>query len=129
MKQIKILLGSLLIIAPVFSTLAMPKTATGCEAKRLNIEQQIDYARTYGNTHRIKGLEKALSEVSANCTDETLRADRESTVRKKEIKVEQRRLELAEAQSDGRTDKILKKQRKLKEAQDELKKARAMLTK
>ena len=129
MKHTQILLAGLLVLAPTFSTLAASQTATGCEAKRLNIEQQIDYARTHGNSHRINGLEKALSELNANCTDEGLRAERESNVRKKERKVEDRRQELTEAQADGRIDKINKKQRKLEEAQAELNEARTMLTK
>ena len=129
MKHTQILLAGLLVLSPAFSALAASQTATGCDAKRLNIEQQIDYARTHGNSHRISGLEKALSELNANCTDEGLHAERESDVSKKEQKVEERRQELAEAQADGRTDKINKKQKKLEEAQAELNEARAMLTK
>jgi hypothetical protein len=129
MKPNKTLLAGLLVLIPVFSALAAPQVATGCDAKRQNIEQQIDYARKYGNTYRVTGLEKALSEVNANCTDEGLRAERESDVRKKELKVEERRQELAEAQTDGRADKISKKQRKLEESQAELDEARSMLNK
>lgn len=129
MKHSKILLAGLLILVPVYSTLAATKTATGCEAKRQNIEQQIVYARTHGNNHRIAGLEKALSELNANCTNEGLRAERESDIRKKERKVEERRQELAEAQTDGRKDKISNKLRKLEQAQGELKEARSKLTK
>lgn len=128
MKHTQVLMAGLLVIAPTCSALAASQAATGCEAKRLNIEQQIDYARTYGNSHRVSGLEKALSELNANCTDEGLRAERESDVRKKERKVEKRRQELAEAQADGRQDKISKKQQRLEEAQDELNEARTMLT-
>ncbi|MCG3098447.1 DUF1090 domain-containing protein [Enterobacter cloacae] len=129
MKHIKSLLVSVLILTPAFSTLAASPSASGCEAKRQNIEQQIDYARAHGNNHRIAGLEKALSEVNSHCTDEGLRAERESDVRKKEEKVEERRRELAEAQAEGRTDKISKKQKKLEEAQAELDEAKSMLNK
>lgn len=129
MKHIKTLLVSMLILTPAFSTLAASLSASGCEAKRQNIEQQIDYARAHGNNHRIAGLEKALSEVNSNCTDQGLRAERESDVRKKEEKVEERRRELAEAQADGRTDKINKKQKKLEEAQAELDEAKSRLNK
>lgn len=129
MKHTQTLLAGLLVLAPTFSALASSQAATGCEAKRLNIEQQIDNARTHGNNHRVTGLEKALYELNANCTDEGLRAEREADVRKKERKVESRRQELAEAQADGRTDKISKKQRKLEDAQAELNEARTMLNK
>ncbi|QZN97702.1 DUF1090 domain-containing protein [Symbiopectobacterium purcellii] len=129
MKHTKTLLAGLLVMTPIFSVLATPQAATGCEAKRQDIEQQIDYARTHGNDHRIAGLEKALSELNANCTDEALRAKRESNLREKERKVEKRRQELAEAQANGRKDKISKQQRKLKEAQSELDEARHTLNK
>lgn len=50
MKHSKILLAGLLILVPVYSTLAATKSATGCEAKRQNIEQQIVYAAHTGIT-------------------------------------------------------------------------------
>ncbi|HEQ3521790.1 TPA: DUF1090 domain-containing protein [Citrobacter freundii] len=129
MKNSKILLASMFMLTPVFSVLAAPQIATGCEAKRQSIEQKLDYARVYNNDHHIAGLEKALSELNANCTDERLRADREADVHKKEQKIEERRQELAEAQANGRTDKIIKKQHKLEEAQAELEEANKMLNK
>ncbi len=129
MRYIQTMLAGLLVLAPVFPALATSEVATGCEAKRKDIEQEIDYARTQGNNHRLSGLEKALSELNANCTNEGLLAERKSDVRKKELKVEKSRQELAEAQIDGRADKIRKKQRKLEDAQDELNEAKSMLNK
>ncbi|WP_324280012.1 DUF1090 domain-containing protein [Enterobacter ludwigii] len=129
MKHTQILLAGLLVLAPLFSVQADSQVTTGCEAKRLNIEEQIDYARAHSNNHRIAGLEKALSELNANCTNEGLRAERESDIRKKELKVEERRQELAEARADGRPDKISKKQQKLEDAQYELNEARNRLNK
>lgn len=129
MKFPQTLLASILVITPAFSAQASSPVATGCEAKRQNIQEQIDYARKHNNPHRVSGLEKALSEVNSNCTEAGLRAERESNVREKEQKVEARRQELAEAKADGRSDKISKKERKLEEAQSELNEARTMLTK
>ncbi len=129
MKQMKTVLAAMLVLTPAFSTLAATQAATGCEAKRQDIEQQIEYARAHNNDHRVAGLQKALSELKDNCTDEGLRAEREADVREKAQKVEERRQELAEAQADGRTDKISKKQRKLEEAQAELDEAKSMLNK
>lgn len=128
MKQPYFLLASLLILAPALSAVAAMPVASGCEAKRQDIEQQIRYARSNGNDHRIAGLEKALSEVNAHCTDSGLRAEREADVREKTRKVEEREQELTEARSDGRADKIRKKERKLDEARAELAEARAVLT-
>ena len=123
------LLASLLLLAPTFSTLAAPQTATGCAAKRQNIEQQIEYARAHGNSHRVEGLGIALSELNASCTNEGFLADLEADVRKKERKVEEAHQELIQVQSSGRQDKIAKRQRKLSQAQAELDEAKAMLKK
>ncbi|HAV1831501.1 TPA: DUF1090 domain-containing protein [Enterobacter hormaechei subsp. steigerwaltii] len=128
MKHTHFLLAGLLILTPALSAVAAKPVASGCEAKRQDIEQQIRYARSKGNDHRIAGLEKALSEVNAHCTDSGLRAEREADVREKTRKVEEHEQELAEARSDGRADKIRKKERKLDEARAELAEARAALT-
>ncbi|EKS6740479.1 DUF1090 domain-containing protein [Enterobacter ludwigii] len=128
MKHSHSLLAGLLMLAPTVSALAATPVATGCEAKRQDIEQQLRYARAQGNDHRTAGLEKALSEVNAHCTDSGLRAEREADVREKARKVTAREQELAEARADGRADKIRKKERKLDEARAELEAARAALT-
>ncbi|HBZ8092993.1 DUF1090 domain-containing protein [Klebsiella variicola] len=128
MKHTHSLLAGLLMLAPAVPALAANPAATGCEAKRQDIEQQIRYALSNGNDHRIAGLEKALSEVNAHCTDSGLRAEREADVREKTRKVTEREQELAEARADGRADKIRKKERKLDEARAELEEARAALT-
>lgn len=128
MKHTHSLLAGLLMLAPAVPALTANPAATGCEAKRQDIEQQIRYARSNGNDHRIAGLEKALSEVNAHCTDSGLRAEREADVREKTREVTEREQELAEARADGRADKIRKKERKLDEARAELEEARAALT-
>ena len=125
MKLSKTILTYLLVLTPALSAQA----ATGCEAKRQDIQQQLDYAHKMGNNYRINGLEKALSELNAHCTDERLHAGREAKVKEKELEVKERRQDLEKAQTDGRTEKIAKKQRKLEEAQDKLEAARSMLDK
>lgn len=122
--------------ALALALIALPATAaladsglTGCAAKKAEIQQQIDYAKAHDNSYRVAGLEKALAETSAHCTDASLRADREADVRKKEQKVAERQQELAEAKASGRSDKIAKKQEKLEDAQQELAEAKAELTK
>lgn len=123
------LFAFLLILTPVSTVLATPQAAKGCEAEHRDIEQRLNYARNHGNTQRASGLEKALSELDAHCTDEGLRAERQEKVREKEQKVERRRQELTKAQADGRTEKISKKQQKLSEAEGELTEAKGMLNK
>lgn len=124
----KTALALMLIALPAASALA-GSGLTGCAAKKANIERQLDYAKSHGNSYRVAGLEKALAETSAHCTDASLRADRESDVRKKEQKVAERQQELNEAKASGRSDKIAKKQAKLEDAKEELAEAKAELTK
>ena len=66
MKHIQTLLFGLLVLSPAFSVSANPQHATGCEAKRQDIEKQINYARTHGNKRRLSGLEKSLAELNTN---------------------------------------------------------------
>ncbi len=43
--------------------------------KRAGYTKEISYAEKHNNQRRIEGLNKALSEVRANCTDSKLRAE------------------------------------------------------
>ncbi len=122
-----LLAAGLLVAISTFSAQAHPQNFAGCEAKRQNIERQLNYARMYNNSYRVAGLERALAKVNTYCTDEGLFTQQKYNVLKKERKVEERRYELAEAQATGRTDKIMKKQWKLDKAQAELNEARSML--
>ncbi|HEX4502771.1 MAG TPA: DUF1090 domain-containing protein [Scandinavium sp.] len=117
-----------LMALPTASVFAQ-STLTGCAAKKDEIQQQLDYAKKYNNSGQIAGLEKALKEVNANCTDASLRAEREADVREKEQKVTEREQELTEAKATGRSDKIQKKQEKLDDAKEELADAKAELNK
>lgn len=97
----------------------------GCVTKAHNIQQQIDYATQHGNTQRVDGLKKALSEVQAHCTEASLQADRQKKIEVKQSKVTERQQELKAAQQSGNPDKVAKKQLKLTQAEAELKQAQA----
>ncbi|WP_158781474.1 DUF1090 domain-containing protein [Pantoea sp. BAV 3049] len=111
----------------LFATQA--SAATGCLAKKQEIEQQIQWAQQQGNTHRVAGLEQALSEVNDHCTESGLEKQRQEKVNEKTLKVREREEDLAEAQTKGDQQKISKQQRKLEEAREELREAQAQLTK
>ncbi|MDG9697795.1 DUF1090 family protein, partial [Streptomyces sp. DH17] len=68
---------------------------------------------------------KALSEVRANCSDSQLRADHPNKIAKQKHEVAQRQQDIAEAKQKGDADKIAKRERKLSEAQEVLKKLEA----
>ncbi len=95
----------------------------GCAAKKHSIETQLDYARKYNNSYQIIGLEKALKDVSENCTDEKLRAERKAKISEKTRKVSEREAELNDAKAQGKRKKITKKMEKLEKAKQELKEA------
>ncbi|CAM1645793.1 DUF1090 domain-containing protein [Bartonella apihabitans] len=95
----------------------------GCAAKKHSIETQLDYARKYNNSYQINGLEKALKDVSENCTDEKLRAERKAKMSEKTRKVSEREAELNDAKAQGNRKKITKKMEKLEKAKQELKEA------
>ena len=101
----------------------------GCAAKRAAIEREISYAEQYKNTHKLVGLQEALKNVEAHCTDEGLRAERMQKVLKKEQDVRDAEVALSEANVRGKADRVEKKQRELAEAQAELSAARAELDK
>ena len=82
---------------------------TLCQEKEQDIQKEISYAEKHNNQNRINGLNKALSELRANCTDSKLRADHQKKI----------------AKQKGDADKIAKRERKLAEAQDDLKKLEA----
>ncbi|UXN02624.1 MULTISPECIES: DUF1090 domain-containing protein [unclassified Bartonella] len=120
----KLILGcSLLLLVPAA---ASAQSATGeCAIEKANIQKQIDYARQHGHTHKIAGLEKALSEVNQHCTDAGRRASNLQKVAEKEHKVAQRKAELEDAKMGGDAKKIAKKTKKLDEAVRELEEARS----
>lgn len=96
---------------------------TGCAAKRSAIENQLKYAREHNNSDQIAGLEKALSEVTANCTDAKLRKERNDKVLKAKHEVAERQSDLDKAMKKGDPEKINKRKDKLAESKQELQQA------
>lgn len=114
-----------LLAAPVFAADAPP--LTGCAAKRQEISSQIAQAKASGNSDQQAGLEKALSENTANCTDAALLKDLEGKVLDAKREVARRQSDLDKAMSKGDPDKINKRKDKLAEARQQLKDAHAEL--
>ena len=96
---------------------------TGCAAKRQAISTQIEQAKTQGNGAQQAGLEKALSEVTANCTDASLKKERENKVLDAKHEVSRRQADLDKAMKKGDADKINKRKDKLAESRKELQEA------
>jgi hypothetical protein len=94
---------------------------SGCEAKRSSIEKEIAYAQAHGNAKRVDGLETALAQMNANCTDAMLRSDAQRKVSAAQKKLAEREHDLQEVKADGKSaKKIAERQRKVDEAHAEL---------
>lgn len=96
---------------------------TGCAAKRQAISQQIEQAKAHGNSAQQTGLEKALSEVTANCIDASLKKERENKVLDAKHEVSRRQADLDKAMKKGDAEKINKRKDKLAESRKELQEA------
>ena len=93
---------------------------TGCAAKRQAISSQIEQAKAHGNSAQQAGLEKALAEVTAHCTDAGLKKERENKVLDAKHEVSRRQADLDKAMKKGDADKINKRKDKLAESRKEL---------
>ncbi len=93
---------------------------TGCAAKKQNIVNQLELAKSQGNTDQQAGLEKALSEVTTHCTDTSLKKERENKVLDARHEVSKRQADLEKAMNKGDPEKINKRKDKLAESRKEL---------
>ncbi|KQZ86450.1 MULTISPECIES: DUF1090 domain-containing protein [unclassified Pseudomonas] len=96
---------------------------TGCAAKKQGIINQIELAKSHGNAEQQAGLETALSEVTANCTDASLKKERENKVLEAKHEVSQRQADLDKAMKKGDPERINKRKDKLAESRKELQEA------
>lgn len=98
---------------------AAPQPET-CATKQQAIKQQLEVAHQHNNKDQIAGLQKALAESQAHCTEANLHADKQQKIAEKQEKVNERTRELKKAQAKGDKSKIAKQQKKLDEALHEL---------
>lgn len=117
-----------LLAAPLMAADTAPEL-TGCAAKKQAITLQLEQARAHGNSNQVAGLEKALSEVNAHCTDAGLRKERENKVLEAKHEVSKRQADLDKAMKKGDPEKIDKRKNKLAESRKELQEALDQLDK
>ena len=117
-----------LLAAPLMAADTAPEL-TGCAAKKQAITLQLEQARAHGNRNQVAGLEKALSEVEAHCTDAGLRKERENKVLEAKHEVSKRQADLDKAMKKGDPEKIDKRKNKLAESRKELQEALDQLDK
>lgn len=115
MKFIIKSLTCFILLSPFVSAAATASDKwSGCAQKEYQIQKQLEYAKAYGNIHRIRGLESALTKVQRYCTDGKLTSEWQEKVADKESKVRERMEELRRAQASGDPEKIRKKRRSYK---------------
>ena len=117
-----------LLAAPLFAADEAPPL-TGCAAKRQDISTQVELAKANGNSDQQAGLEKALSEVTANCTDASLLKQLEQKVLDAKHDVSCRQSDLTKAMSKGDPDKVNKRKDKLAQSRKDLQDAQVELEK
>ncbi|KOP57168.1 hypothetical protein OX90_16605 [Pseudomonas coronafaciens pv. porri] len=100
-----------------------------CLIKSQEISSKVQDAKTEGNKAEQNGLEKALAEVNANCTETSLLKQREQKVLDAKREVSRRQTELNKAMDKGDPEKINKRKDKLAESRKELQEAQTDLEK
>ena len=119
MKTLSFLLAAVLVSS---SAWAAPEPAAGgtCQAKREEISRNLDEAKAKGQKQRVRGLEHALSEVDAHCSDAKLQAEQQRRIQRQEEAVAARERDLKEAERDGNAKKVARRKSKLLEEQAKL---------
>ena len=87
------------------------------------MQTQLEQAKAHGNSAQQAGLEIALSEIKANCTDASLHKERENKVLDAKREVSKRQADLDKAMKKGDSEKINKRKDKLAESRKELQEA------
>ncbi|RMR58220.1 hypothetical protein ALP83_03081 [Pseudomonas syringae pv. actinidiae] len=100
-----------------------------CQIKSQEISSKIQDAKTEGNKAEQTGLEKALAEVNANCTETSLIKQRKQKVLDAKQEVSRRQTDLNNAMEKGDPEKINKRKDKLAESRKELQEAQTDLEK
>ncbi|MDV3469891.1 DUF1090 domain-containing protein [Stenotrophomonas sp. C3(2023)] len=122
----KILLTAIVPVALLMGGNAFAGTQS-CDAKVASIQAQIEVAKQYGNQRQLAGLQTALAQAKAHCTDagQANRAEQkvreaQEDVRKVQEDVREAEGKLREAQGRNDAKKIAKAQDKLSEKQFKL---------
>lgn len=106
----------------LFSLPALAQAAEPlCLQKEQAIQHEIELAKQHNNPRRVTGLERALTEARAGCTDAKLKAAHQEKIKQHKDEIAEREHDLTEAKDKGDKDKIAKREKKLAEARDELK--------
>ncbi|KPW96405.1 MULTISPECIES: DUF1090 domain-containing protein [Pseudomonas syringae group] len=124
-----ILFTSCTLLATTVFADAQAPVPSECQIKSQEISSKIQDAKTEGNKAEQAGLEKALAEVNANCTETSLIKQRKQKVLDAKQEVSRRQTDLNKAMDKGDPEKINKRKDKLAESRKELQEAQTDLEK
>lgn len=131
MKKIKLIALPVLF---VLGSIGFVQASTSCAEKRAVIEEQIQQAKMYGNTHEENNLQIALDKINSYCTPESIRNKVENNITKIERKIIDKqndiiniKASLEEANLQGNIKKITKYQVKLTEKEADITKLNSEL--
>ena len=112
----------LLLSAFSFSCLASTtcNSLAGCERKLCEIEYQIEKAKQYNHQYKVDGLTTALKAEKENCTNQGLKDEILDKIEDKEEDIVEYQADLKRAETENRSDKVSKYERKIKEKQREI---------
>lgn len=96
----------LFLLCSAGTSLAANPEAKGCEAKKQALETRLAAARRHNNTGQVEGLQRALQNVQAWCTDNDLKAKADYEVWEKRNEVQKREQDLTQARAGGKKKKI-----------------------
>jgi peptidoglycan hydrolase CwlO-like protein len=116
-----------LALALTAGAVTTAQAAESCASKRAALEKEISIAQQYGNAYKVAGLKKALAEVNAHCTNDSVLSDARKEVSKLEKKLAEKRGDVSEVEADlkkaqakGDMKKVAKYQSKLAEKRAEM---------
>ncbi|MCK9699128.1 DUF1090 domain-containing protein [Pseudomonas syringae] len=124
-----ILFTSCTLLATTVFADAQAPVPSECQIKSHEISSKIQDAKTEGNKAEQAGLEKALAEVNANCTETSLIKQRKQKVLDAKQEVSRRQTDLNKAMEKGDPEKINKRKDKLADSRKELQEAQTELEK
>lgn len=98
-----------------------------CLGKQNALNKQIEYAKKIKNQYQVKGLEKALDEVTAFCNNDNLKEKYQEKVKAKLENLHEKQESLHQAKLKSDAEKIAQQEKKVSKAEKELKQAQQQL--
>jgi chromosome segregation ATPase len=121
-----------LIVAVVPFALLGASTAfagtQSCDTKVAAIEAQIQKAQLYGNVNKVAGLQQALAEAKARCSDAGQLARAEAEVQRKQESGRHAQEDVRRAEEQLRNAKASGDAKRIAKAQDKLRGSKAKLS-